>query len=688
MLVREVDNTIVTSGEFKTSDFRIKASAKAFRILSEQLYSDKVLAIVRELSCNAYDAHVAAGTLNTPFEVHLPNNFEPWFSIRDNGIGLSSEDIMTIYTTYFESTKTESNDMVGCLGLGSKTPFAYTDNFSVTSYHGGYKREYNACIGNGGVPSIFLLTEEPSSEPNGLCVSMNVKREDFLKFIDCAKKVYPHFKLQPKISGAACKIEVPKKILEGTNWYRAENSYNWSSGNSYAVMGNVVYPIDLNKFSHNEISQRDRNLLSCGMYIIFNIGELEITPSREHLSYDSYTKKGIISKLDGIALEVEKQFKDKVSGTKNDWEKACLYSDISSLPEYQGFNKFINLSNILGNNYKLSFSFDGTDKSIEVASFSPRGYNNKVTTNYSCSIYPSSKTIIYINDLGKGAHARCKELALAKKEPVYLVTLNDGVLPPGTSMSLFIKKLGAQGTVFPLCSTLPKPAPNPKSQSAKTIKVYEVDSSGNLVDAKVDLSQAGMYLEIYQNTIQIPKGSKLSGRYTLRSIGAFVNEIKTLTGITDPVYVFRSEVMKRLSIPKYKNVKWKNFFELAETEVAKKISTSCLGNVVSNKDVYNRIERNFGVLRPFFTKHNKGDVCVLLNNLNSIKDELANNKNAKLTEFAGMFGMSPKAATIKLEDDVKKVLKSYPLLSILEEIYDRQKYAKSLADYVISLDSK
>ena len=38
--------------------FRIEASSKAFEILANNLYKDKILAVVRELSCNAFDAHV------------------------------------------------------------------------------------------------------------------------------------------------------------------------------------------------------------------------------------------------------------------------------------------------------------------------------------------------------------------------------------------------------------------------------------------------------------------------------------------------------------------------------------------------------------------------------------------------------------------------------------------------------
>jgi len=100
------------NGDFKTSGFKIQASAKAFEILSSNIYTNKVRAVVREYNCNAYDAHVAAGN-EQPWDVHLPTRLEPHFSVRDYGTGLSDEQVREIFTTYFHSTKTGSNDFVG-----------------------------------------------------------------------------------------------------------------------------------------------------------------------------------------------------------------------------------------------------------------------------------------------------------------------------------------------------------------------------------------------------------------------------------------------------------------------------------------------------------------------------------------------------------------------------------------------
>ena len=81
-------HTIEKSGNFEENQFSIEASAKAFMILSDGLYSNKILAVIRELSTNAYDSHVDAGVGDRAFEVHLPTRLEPFFHVRDFGTSM------------------------------------------------------------------------------------------------------------------------------------------------------------------------------------------------------------------------------------------------------------------------------------------------------------------------------------------------------------------------------------------------------------------------------------------------------------------------------------------------------------------------------------------------------------------------------------------------------------------------
>ena len=79
MLVANANNSpALKFGNISESDFGIAASGKAFDILANALYQNKIGSIVREISCNASDSHIAAGTPELPIRIHVPTNMEPW----------------------------------------------------------------------------------------------------------------------------------------------------------------------------------------------------------------------------------------------------------------------------------------------------------------------------------------------------------------------------------------------------------------------------------------------------------------------------------------------------------------------------------------------------------------------------------------------------------------------------------
>ena len=207
------ENIAVLGNVSEVGEFRIKNSAKAFAILSSGLYANKIRAIIRELSCNALDSHIAAGNKETPFDMHLPMPLEPYFAIRDYGTGLTHDQVINIYTTYFESTKTNSNDFIGALGLGSKSPFSYTDNFTVTAIRDGIKGIYSAFINEYGVPSVARMADAETDEPNGVEVKFAVDvRNDYSKFSSEAAEVLAYFPVKPNMTGAKCNIREIKYL--------------------------------------------------------------------------------------------------------------------------------------------------------------------------------------------------------------------------------------------------------------------------------------------------------------------------------------------------------------------------------------------------------------------------------------------------------------------------------------------
>ena len=315
-------NDVERSGVAQESAFRIKTTAKAFDVLSSGLYTDRILAVIRELSCNAFDAHVAAGKPKVAFEIHLPNSLEPWFHVRDEGTGLSHEQVMTLYSTYFDSTKTESNDFIGALGLGSKSPFSYTKAFEVISRHNNMRRMYSVFINEDGVPTIAHLGEFHTDELNGLEVKITVKREDFQMFAQRTSTALRWFPVKPKVIGYHNFrfAEVPQERSSGDNWKIFGSSFTSDGSKMTAVQGNVAYKVDVSKLG---FSQADEVILNNGHIVgFFDIGELEVAASREEIRYDDRSKAALTARIASIRSEVMKQFEAKVNSLKgqNDWD--------------------------------------------------------------------------------------------------------------------------------------------------------------------------------------------------------------------------------------------------------------------------------------------------------------------------------------------------------------------------------
>lgn len=322
---------IKRSDNFTEEKFKIAANAKTFKILSDSIYSNKIQAIIRELSCNAYDAHVAAGNKDLQFSVHLPSKAEPFFRIRDLGTGLSREDVFKIYSTYFESTKTNSNDFVGCLGLGSKTPFSYTDNFTVTSYFNGEKSIYSSFIGEDGTPSIALVHEESTNLPNGLEISFAVKEEDVSSFYDEAANVYAWFDLPPAFEGSS-KPSIRKHALIKRKGF----SMFQSGGYAGVLMGNVFYRIELHQL-RTVIPDDLFAIFSAlpGLVLEFPIGAVSVATSREALSYDKLTVLAIRKKLEDVAKTIDEELQSIVNSCSSKWTATI------ALSEFQRYRTFI-----------------------------------------------------------------------------------------------------------------------------------------------------------------------------------------------------------------------------------------------------------------------------------------------------------------------------------------------------------
>jgi hypothetical protein len=316
---------VLKHGVASESGFNIKTTATAFKILSEGLYSDKILAFVRELACNAYDAHVAAGNQHTPMQVHLPTSLEPYFEIKDFGIGLHQNDVFGLYTTYFESTKSNSDEFIGQMGLGSKSPFAYCDQFSVSSRFNGEEHHFTAFIDDTGIPAIALLNSNATDEHNGLTIRLPIRQHDFSEVNEKVKRIFQRFDPKPVIRGGTITWATPETpISSGKGWRIYPN--DWHRHKARAVMGLVEYYAT----GYQHVNALEHRMLETNMEIDFAIGDLSVTASRESISFDKPTVAAFHKRLTEIKNELAVKIEDEIHSQPTLWHAAIKRNEISN----------------------------------------------------------------------------------------------------------------------------------------------------------------------------------------------------------------------------------------------------------------------------------------------------------------------------------------------------------------------
>lgn len=286
------------------------------------LYSDPELAVLREYSTNAWDSHKAAG-VTRPIEVTLPNGMSPFFKVKDYGLGMDIEDIENIYSQYGASTKRDSDDQVGMLGLGCKSALSYTQQFNVIAVKDGWK--YNVAVSrteNGsGMMEIVLETE--TDEPNGVEIVIPTKRGHL--FQQKADEFYQFWeKGSVLVNGEEPDYIAGREVKDGILMVPELSK-------DYLIMGNVGYPLD----DRHQIGNR-AYYSRYGVVARVGIGDINFTPSRESLHYTKKTEATI--------ERIRDEFKASLDG--------IVQRDVSAAAtQEEALNVYLEWYNILGGGY-------------------------------------------------------------------------------------------------------------------------------------------------------------------------------------------------------------------------------------------------------------------------------------------------------------------------------------------------
>lgn len=390
-----------TSGDMEEKFFSIKDQGMIFDILRNKMYSNPILAICREISCNARDAHREVGKSDVPIHIHLPTNLEAYYKIKDFGPGISPERMYDVFIQYTASTKRSDNIQTGGFGLGAKTPFSYSDSFSIVTNVDGIKYNYGAAIDETRVGKLALLSQSPTNDPNGTEIIIPVKQQDFNAFAEWTESCTRHWDVKPVIKGYArgtFEWQENKKTLEGKNW-AISTSNDWNRSVK-AIVDGIEYPLELDalrKYADGKLMDASRGNLT----LYFGVGDLTLSANREQVQLDKETQVKIRERLEEVIRDIKSIVNDKIDSFPNLWDANVYYRKELT----QAFNKIDFLGTLEWKGIKLHTQ-NYVSTGCPTFRFTKGKYSrkfgadpNKLTRSSGGELSFEANTAVFINDL-------------------------------------------------------------------------------------------------------------------------------------------------------------------------------------------------------------------------------------------------------------------------------------------------
>ena len=175
---REIISTMDSSPELS---FSIKSLSNIFELLHKSMYNDKPTAVAREVISNAIDANIESRSGKKTI-VTLPTRFIPTFTVQDFGVGIDKERL-ECFSSYGSSTKTNNNKEIGGFGLGAKSPWSITDQFTITTICNNIKYKYLCYMDDKGIGKVKELFAISTDEPSGTTMEIPVSDSDHVAAI-------------------------------------------------------------------------------------------------------------------------------------------------------------------------------------------------------------------------------------------------------------------------------------------------------------------------------------------------------------------------------------------------------------------------------------------------------------------------------------------------------------------------
>ena len=376
MIIKSQQGAVEVTGgsqEFKTS-IDPKNLEFITTLLSSNLYSNPEQSFIRETVSNAWDSHVEAGTTDIPVIIKIKDKVNNPISItiRDFGTGLSPERFSEIYRNMGSSTKRESNDYIGCFGIGHLSPFACSDSVYITSYYNG-KAYYYIGTKVGNTITYHLLRTVDTEEKNGVEITIsNLPGRAVYEKALYSIIFFPNVYIDCDYSSVAREIN-NLKIKRG-KYYAAVSM----KCDSKILLGNVLYPLDIT-ILNSEARWIYNKLDFSGIVAKFDVGELNVTPNRENIIYTKETIDIINQRL----IDLNKEFQDlwRPLLDKDYDDIVDYFHAVSGRTYYEVFGNTINPTSYNGyciNSDEIKATFKGKDRRVDIPVLRTLFYNVEI----------------------------------------------------------------------------------------------------------------------------------------------------------------------------------------------------------------------------------------------------------------------------------------------------------------------
>lgn len=449
----------------KALNFGISDVRLVVDILSK-LYAHPIQTLVQEYICNGRDAMREAYTWGKlPIEITVPSSLDPVFKVRDYGIGISPDRMENIFVNYGSSTKRNTNAQTGGFGIGAKSAFSYTDSFTITSFVAGTKFIYVAHLGDNG--GVNLISSEPTTERNGVEISIGVKPKDIVEFYNAVQRCVKFWVEPIKFIGTKSIFQLNPTFTFG-NMSMYEEAH---PARTIFLIDGIEYDL-MNEETNNFYRLRssyDFMLHSDRHTVAINVpnGHFKIASSRERLENNDDNKAKQTTIMNTCKDLIAQVLKYKINH-----QSLSLTEKIKNKQIYYGFDAIKRERIQLGGGYELANDTVFLPKAINYR-YCRRGRRGsyKFEIDNRTNLVPTN-TIVYSSTENDNA--------LARKLNHYLESNKDFMLVKDTAISvipnhdiIFTQRINADTLPLP-----PKKTTQRTQKSTRDAICWLIESNG------------------------------------------------------------------------------------------------------------------------------------------------------------------------------------------------------------------